>query len=170
MKHTRVLLAGALIATASSAAVASARPLVAHEAATPTVELRSTKAGMILTDSRGFTLFEFTKDKKGQDACVKINGCQEFWPPLLVSGTPTGGTGVNSALLGTTTISAGMTQVTYAGHPLYLYTGDKNPEETSYIGVKAFSGKWYALTAKGKAVKKPQGGSGGWARPARRAS
>ena len=44
-------------------------------------------------------------------------------------------------------------QVTYAGHPLYTYTGDSGPGKTSYVGVKAFGGAWYALNASGGAVK-----------------
>jgi hypothetical protein len=44
-------------------------------------------------------------------------------------------------------------QVTYAGHPLYLYSGDSSPADTSYVGVQQFGGKWYALNAAGHLVK-----------------
>ena len=32
-------------------------------------------------------------------------------------------------------------------------TGDSGPGKTSYVGVKAFGGAWYALNASGGAVK-----------------
>ena len=52
-----------------------------------------------------------------------------------------------------TKIPGGKTQVTYAGHPLYLYSGDSGPGETSYVGESMFSGRWYALNASGGAVR-----------------
>ena len=63
--------------------------------------------------------------------------------------TPTGGSGVKASLLSTTSGR----QVTYAGHPLYTYTGDSGPGKTSYVGVKAFGGTWYAINASGGTVK-----------------
>jgi hypothetical protein len=41
-------------------------------------------------------------------------------------------------------------QVTYAGHPLYTYSGDSGPAQTDYVGVSMFGGAWPALTASGK--------------------
>jgi len=168
MKRTYALLAGALVVAASSVAMASGHTTRAHRSATATVELRETAVGMILVNSSGFTLFEFSKDKKNKDKCVSITGCTGTWPPLEVSGMPTAGTGVNTSMLGTIKLSTGGTQVTYDGHPLYGYVGDTAAGETSYVGVKAFGGTWYALSAKGKKVKQSKkssgggGGGGGW--------
>jgi predicted lipoprotein with Yx(FWY)xxD motif len=39
--------------------------------------------------------------------------------PLLVTGSPTAGTGVKASKLATTRRSDGKTQVVYDGHPLY---------------------------------------------------
>ncbi len=171
MKRTYALLAVALVVAASSVALASAHSTRAHRSATATLELRETGVGMIVVNSEGFTLFQFTKDKKNKDECVGISGCTGTWPPLEVSGTPTAGTGVNAKLLGTIKLSTGGTQVTYAGHPLYGYVGDTKAGETAYVGVKEFGGTWYAISAKGKKVKQPkkksssgggEGGGGGW--------
>jgi predicted lipoprotein with Yx(FWY)xxD motif len=163
MKKHHMLLAGALAAAVGTAAIGSAgaQPLRAHKAASGTVQLRETSLGKILVNSAGFTLYEFSKDKKNNDICVTITGCKEVWPPLETSGSPTAGEGVNAKRLGTITLPGGGTQVTYYGHPLYTYSGDKGPGETSYVGASEFGGTWYALTAKGKKVKQPSKG-GGW--------
>lgn len=153
MKPTRVSFVGVLVAAASWAAVASARPPVGHSAQAATVELRETHLGKIIVNGSGFTLFEFTKDRKHKDSCVTISGCDEVWPPFTVTGTPTAGPGLVAKKLSTTTLPSGAKQVTYFGHPLYLYVGDKGPEETSYVGAHEFGGYWYALNAKGKAVR-----------------
>lgn len=155
MKPIRMLLIGAVVAAVGCAAVANAgaRTPVAHSAQTATVELRETSLGPILVNSSGFTLYMFTKDRKLQDNCVTISGCPGVWPPLEVTGTPTAGPGLNAAKLSTIVLPGGATQVTYYGHPLYMYSHDKGPGETGYVGATEFGGKWFALTAKGKKVK-----------------
>lgn len=47
----------------------------------------------------------------------------------------------------------GERQLTYAGHPLYIDSATTKPGETSKVGTKQFGGKWYAINAKGHAVK-----------------
>lgn len=153
MKRRQLLLAGLLAASVLAPASANARPLTAHAATTPTVALRETAVGPILVDASGFTLFEFSKDKKNRDTCTAIVGCTSTWPPLTVTGAPVAGEGVNAKLLGTIILSGGEHQVTYAGRPLYGYSGNAGPGETSYVGVKEFGGTWYAMNAKGKKVK-----------------
>jgi predicted lipoprotein with Yx(FWY)xxD motif len=81
-----------------------------------------------------------------------VSGCVASWPPLTVSGKPTAGAGVSKSLLGTIKLADGHEQVTYAGHPLYRYTGDGSPGTTSYIGVTSFGGTWLAVNAAGKPV------------------
>jgi predicted lipoprotein with Yx(FWY)xxD motif len=164
MKRHHTLLAGALAAAllaVAGIASAAAKPIRAHEATGATVALRETSLGMILVNSAGFTLYEFSKDKKNSDTCVTISGCDEVWPLLETSGAPIAGEGVNAKKLSTITVPGGGSQVTYYGHPLYTYVGDKGPGETSYVGAKEFGGTWYALTAKAKKVKQPSKG-GGW--------
>jgi predicted lipoprotein with Yx(FWY)xxD motif len=43
--------------------------------------------------------------------------------------------------------------VTYAGHPLYTYSADAAPGETSYVGERVFGGSWDAVDAAGRAVR-----------------
>jgi len=151
MKRTYVFLAIALASAASAATVASAQtsPPAAHSSRAATVSLRHTNLGSILVSSSGRTLYEFTKDHSGKNSCAAISGCSEAWPSLTTSGRPTAGSGIKASLLSSTSGH----QVTYAGHPLYTYSGDSGPGETSYVGVKQFGGTWYALTASGGAVK-----------------
>jgi len=154
IKWTRILSVGVLLAVVSFAAVAnaSARSSAAHGPAVGTVDLAKTARGEILVSSTGFTLYEFTKDKNGEDSCVETTGCPHFWPPLMVTGTPTAGAGVKASLLSTIALAGGGSQVTYDGHPLYTYSGDSGPGETDYIGARAFGGYWYGLRRGGRAV------------------
>lgn len=149
---TALTLAGLMAGSAWAFAVAANAAPVAHAARSATVKLAHTSAGTILVTGSGFTLYEFTADKRNRDHCMKVSGCTSVWPPLTVSGHPTAGSGVRRSLLGTISIGHGHHQVTYAGHPLYRYTGDSTRGDTSYIGANEFGGFWYGLTAKGHAV------------------
>ncbi len=117
------------------------------------VQLRHTRLGEILVSSSGSTLFEFTRDRGDHDSCVSVKGCSQVWPALRASGKPTVGTGLRSSLLSTITLAGGVKQLTYAGHPLYTYSGAYGAGETAYVGAKEFGGTWYALSASGAAVK-----------------
>jgi predicted lipoprotein with Yx(FWY)xxD motif len=61
----------------------------------------------------------------------------------------------------TTTRSDGKQQVTYNGHPLYLYQGDEKAGDTQGQGITAFGGGWYALTPAGNQVSGQASSSGG---------
>ncbi len=117
--------------------------------------------GEILVNSDGRTLYLFEKDSGTTSACT--GECASNWPPLEVNGTPTEGSGADSSLVGTTERSDGKQQVTYNGHPLYLFEGDKKAGDTNGEGLNAFGGGWLALSAAGNAVTPqapPSGGNG----------
>ena len=103
--------------------------------------------GLILADSRGHTLYEFRRDRGTTSSCY--GPCAQAWPPLLTEGAPQPSNGADGSLLGTTKRKDGSEQVTYAGHPLYAYTGDKAPGEANGNDVEAFGAEWYALTPTG---------------------
>jgi predicted lipoprotein with Yx(FWY)xxD motif len=155
----RVLAAAATASILAAAAIAvplasGARPApAAHDALFYTVELSQTKLGKILSTASGYTLYAFTKDTSKKDACVEISGCTAAWPPDEVAGSPSAGPGLSSKLLKTIALSSGGKQVTYNGHPLYVYAFDSGPHQTSYVGVTQFGGTWEAVNAKGKLVK-----------------
>jgi len=104
------------------------------------------KLGPILVNSKGFTLYDFHKDKGGKSACY--GACAKVWPPL--TGTPKAEKGAKASLLGTVKRTDGTTQVTYAGHPLYTYVGDSQPGQANGNDFSQFGAQWYALTPSGE--------------------
>ncbi|MHB8243309.1 MAG: COG4315 family predicted lipoprotein [Solirubrobacteraceae bacterium] len=155
MKRSHVILATVLACATSAASVASANQGApdAHASRAAVVSLRHTSLGKLLVSSSGRTLYEFTKDHTNKDSCASIRGCSEIWPPLLSSGKPIAGSGVSASRLSTIKLSNGSRQVTYEGHPLYLYSADSGPGETSYVGAREFGGTWEAINSAGHAVK-----------------
>jgi predicted lipoprotein with Yx(FWY)xxD motif len=115
------------------------------------VKTRTTKLGRIVVNAGGRTLYLFQKDKHGQSACY--GPCAQFWPPLLTSGKPVAGPGVNGKLLGVTMRTNGTHQVTYGGHPLYRFLNDEKPGQTEGEGSKAFGARWYVLAPSGKTIR-----------------
>lgn len=104
--------------------------------------------GGVLVDSEGRTLYDFDKDKRTlysakSSACY--GACEKNWPPLLTGGEPEAKGRAMRSKMSTLKRKDGSLQVTYYGHPLYTYTGDKKPGEANGNGVKAFGGQWYAL-------------------------
>ncbi len=148
----RYLIALIAIASPAAAAVSAATAGAAARRGT-TIRLEKTSVGMILTANNGFTLYEFSRDRRNTDACVHISGCAAVWPAVTTKAKPVAARGVNAKLLGTITLRGGSRQVTYAGHPLYRYSGDSGPRQTAYVGVTASGGTWYAVSAKGARVK-----------------
>ena len=106
--------------------------------------------GTILVDSQGLTIYLFEKDSGTKSSC--FGGCASAWPPVRASGKPTVGNGLNASLVGTTPRSDGHAQVTYNGHPLYLFAGDQSAGETNGQGLTEFGGSWFALSTDGNSV------------------
>lgn len=116
------------------------------------IGLRRTSLGPVLVNGSGFTLYAFSRDGKRKDRCVTVGGCTLIWPVMRTRGTPHAGRGVKRSLLGTIKIRGRIGQVTYAGRPLYTYSGDASPGATSYVGVSQFGGIWRAVKAGGGVV------------------
>jgi predicted lipoprotein with Yx(FWY)xxD motif len=115
-----------------------------------TVDVAKTDLGNVLVDSQGRTLYLFLADTGTTSEC---NGeCANEWPPAEVSGSPTAGNGADASMLGTTTRSDGKTQVTYNGHPVYRFEGDKKAGDTNGEGLVAFGAGWFAMSPAGNQV------------------
>ena len=112
-----------------------------------TIKATSSPLGTILVDQDGKTLYLFEADSQNKSNCS--GGCLSLWPPVDASGKATAGSGVTAGMIGTAT---GSSQVTYAGHPLYWFSGDANAGDTNGQGLTDFGGAWYAVSPAGKAV------------------
>jgi predicted lipoprotein with Yx(FWY)xxD motif len=114
-----------------------------------TVASTTTALGTILVDGSGRTLYLFSGDHGGRSACV--GACATVWPPFVPATSPVGGAGVAAAELGTTTRAEGAKQLTYNGHPLYRYAGDRTSGDTRGQGLRQFGETWYVVAPCGRA-------------------
>jgi predicted lipoprotein with Yx(FWY)xxD motif len=115
-----------------------------------TVKVMQTQYGKVLVDGSGRALYLFTRDRTPLSQCY--GACAGRWPPLLTKGKPIAGNGTQPSLLGRTGRRNGSTQVTYRGHPLYYYVGDRRPGQVLCQDVEEFGGRWYVVTRRGSAV------------------
>jgi predicted lipoprotein with Yx(FWY)xxD motif len=152
-------LAAAGVAAAAAITHRSSNSLAASSATAGRITLHKTKLGNVLATSSGRTLYLFMKDKHGKSSC---NGpCAAYWPPLMKKGALRAGPGVKAKLLNTTKRKNGKLQVRYNGHPVYLFKLDSGSGQVSGQGQNIFGGKWYVVSAAGKAIKAapPAGGT-----------
>jgi len=127
--------------TASSESTSGATAAIVSATTVP-------KLGKVIVDAKGFTLYDFHKDKGGKSACY--GACAQVWPPLLSEGKPQAGEGATASKLGTTKRKDGTSQVTYAGWPLYTYAADKKPGDANGNDIDSFGAEWYALQPSGE--------------------
>ena len=117
----------AVLVVALAGCAASPRLAVVPVVAGPAHSVK-TANGPVLANARGMTLYTFDKDTPGKSNC---NGkCAVNWPPLMV--TPM------SHLAGPWTVVTrddGSQMWGYAGKPLYTWSKDKNPGDTTGDGV-----------------------------------
>ena len=90
LKTTMILACCALVAAV--AATAGGTKLTVHK----------TPIGKVVANSAGLTLYIFRRDTHGASAKSACYGaCASVWPPLLTSGKPVAGPGLEKSLLGT---------------------------------------------------------------------
>jgi predicted lipoprotein with Yx(FWY)xxD motif len=157
-----VLVLSALVVAGcggSSKSSAPPAPPKTTDGRSATIGVANVGLGTILVDTSGRTLYLFQKDTGTTSSCT--GACAANWPPLRANGKPTLGSGANASMVGTTKRSDGKPQLTYNGHPLYLFTGDKKAGDTNGEGINAFGASWYAVSPAGNQVTGPPAGSGG---------
>jgi len=95
----------------------------------------------VLTTSKGFMLYYYTKDSMMVSNCT--GGCAQAWPPLLA---PQNMMTVTSSITLPKKLSVHKTangnQVFYDGHPLYTYANDTQPGQFTGRGV---GNAWYLV-------------------------
>jgi predicted lipoprotein with Yx(FWY)xxD motif len=152
-------LVALVVAACGGGGAATASPPKTSTGASATLGVASSSLGSILVNSTGRTLYLFKADVGAKSACT--GACATAWPPLLATAKPTAGTGLTASKLATITRSDGTQQVTYNGHPVYLFIKDKKPGQTTGQGVTAFGAAWYALTPAGNQISTQPTTSGG---------
>ena len=125
-----LVVAGCSSSTSKSVAAGVTTTTGAASTSGATVLLASSG---VLTDASGMTLYTFDSDTAGATTSACTGACAQAWPALTATGGPTAGPGVTGTL---TTISGG--QVSWNGHPLYRWMGDKKPGDATGDGVNGF--------------------------------
>lgn len=120
----------------------------AAEEPAATVAVTDSPLGSILVDGDGMTLYMFDQDGQGESTCY--DGCEVDWLPLVVDGDPVAGGGVVESMLGTVEREDGSIQVTYNDWPLYAWTGDSIPSDTTGQGV---DGVWWVIGPNGEPIR-----------------
>ena len=117
--------------------------------AAPVVQLADSELGRVLTDSAGMTLYLFTPDEAGAPTCV--GGCAQAWPPVLVDDVAEllAAEGIDASTLSTVEHPDGGQQLKIGKWPLYTFSGDASPGDTTGQGS---GGKWFVVGADGKSI------------------
>ena len=118
----------------------------------------------------GFSLYFITSDRGRTFGCTSkpvvtpvgtllctgpSNDTNAEWPAITTTGTPIAGSGASQQLLGTVWRTGVGDQVTYAGHPLYLF--DQGPGEVTGEGwdepsLPPWHGVWNLMAPSGRAL------------------
>src|SRR5450631_4906021 len=108
---------------------------------TVTLTIKDSKIGDVLADAKGQTIYWYSKDMRGGPSTC-TGSCLSAWP--MVTGTPVAAMGVKFAgKLGSVKDATGVMQATYNGYPLYTYSGDMAPGDTSGNGA---GGVWHVIS------------------------
>jgi predicted lipoprotein with Yx(FWY)xxD motif len=145
---------GSSSSAASSGSSASTSSSTA--AAVTAAGLKTTTIGgaKVLTNAKGFVLYSFGPDTKTMSKC---NGaCATAWPPV----TPSSGSTVKSPFA-TIKRSDGATQLSFLGHPLYTFVGDKTAGKATGNNVNAEGGVWHEALASAGTAAASTSSSGG---------
>jgi predicted lipoprotein with Yx(FWY)xxD motif len=109
-----------------------------------TVMTAQTGIGTVLVDAQGKTLYLYANDQ-GTTSAVPPN-ILTAWPPLVASGAPVAGDGVDASKLKTAQQPDGQMWVAYDNHLLYTFSGDQSAGQTN--GHK-LGNVWFAVTPSG---------------------
>jgi predicted lipoprotein with Yx(FWY)xxD motif len=118
--------------------------------ASSALAVRRTSLGRTLVDARGRTLYLFEADRPNLSNCS--SACLSIWPALTAHRKPRARGGAVGSKIGTIPAHSGKRQITYAGHPLYYYVGDRKPGDVNGQGLDQFGAEWYALSPAGRKI------------------
>ena len=142
---TGAAIFGLILAGCSTATTA---PAAAPVAGTD-IAVATTGLGKIVVDGKGMTAYFYDLDKANSGFSACTGQCAAIWPALTsTTATPTV-TGV-SGTVGIIGGTAGDTQATLNGRPLYTYSGDSSAGKTNGQGI---DGIWYVVSPTGEEMK-----------------
>jgi predicted lipoprotein with Yx(FWY)xxD motif len=104
--------------------------------------------GKVVVDADGRTVYVFDKDTAGSGKSACAGDCLAKWPPVEATSGELTGHDVTGQI-GTITRDDGTEQVTLAGMPLYLYSGDSHAGD---VTGQAVGGVWWAVSPDGKKI------------------
>ncbi|KQR06851.1 hypothetical protein ASF74_05735 [Arthrobacter sp. Leaf145] len=139
---------GSGTSTSAPPSAASSSP-AASTAAGAEMKTASSSAGQIVVDSKGMSLYFFTKDVKDSGTSACTGACLQAWPVFTTTSDAPGVEGVTGTV-GTIATPDGKKQVTLNGMPLYYYAKDKAAGDVTGQGV---GGVWYLVSPSGEMVK-----------------
>jgi len=118
-----------------------ATPGYPSSASTAALKTETTRAGMVLANDHGLTLYYYSADKRDSGKSVCTAGCATAWPPLAAPVKAPAGVRLPGPL-GVITRPGGVRQVTINGFPVYLYAGDKAAGQVTGNGME---GSWHVI-------------------------
>ena len=108
---------------------------------TPATLVREGGEQGYVADASGAALYYLDSNTDGSKCDA---ACQQVWPPVMLrSGdAPVAGAGLQQPAVGTLQTPAGDHHLTYHGHPLYRYAGDRGARTTTGHDVQDDWGHW----------------------------
>ena len=153
-----IVVALTVAACGGSGGNASSATVTTASGSATTIRVQGSGLGKILVDAHGRSLYLFKADSPDVSACD--GACAAAWPPLLAHGKPIVADGLSPSLVSTIQRPGGARQLTFNGHPLYVFVADQKPGDVHGEGVTAFGALWYALSPAGNQVSGAQSSSG----------
>jgi predicted lipoprotein with Yx(FWY)xxD motif len=157
-RPTYIRLVGLLVLVSLAAAACSSGPSKLSNSSIPglkpahgiTVFSYKTAEGNVVGTIFGGIAYADKDETSKKIVCT--GNCTLTWRPWIVDNAtvhPQAGTGVQASLIGTIKRSDGERQLTYGGHPLYLYAHQANNLRTNAQGA---GGVWYVVGLDGKQI------------------
>ena len=145
--------ASAPSASAPATSAAAGGSASGTPAAAADLKTAATKAGQVVVDAKGMSVYYYTKDTKDSGTSACTGSCIAAWPPVLSSSDTPSADGVTGKV-GTIATPDGKKQLTINGMPVYYYFKDKAAGDITGQGVGSV---WYLVNPAGDMVTSAAG-------------
>jgi predicted lipoprotein with Yx(FWY)xxD motif len=131
-----LLAVSAVLAACGGSDSAKSSSSASSAGSTVLTSAKKAKVGSVIVDAQGRTLYRFTAEAEGVPVCT--GACVGTWPLAVV----TAASGLPKHVATVRRPDDGKLQLTYDGHPLYRYAGDRAKADANGEGV---GGQWFAV-------------------------